>query len=217
MTQDFTSMKKRWVIVWLIIFWPVGLYILIKRVGADKTELFKGGKTLTTASYVLAGLAVLMLLAAFVPENAETSNGEETSAGSAVAIAVIFGAGAAVLNWYARGLLARAERYRTYITMVVNQQQTSVDNIAAAVGVSYDTATKDLQRMINLDYFTGAHLDTNQREVVLATPLQAPVFSSFSAASPEPAKIVPCSGCGANNRVTAGQAAECEYCGSPLS
>jgi len=129
-----------------------------------------------------------------------------------IAAAIIFDGGGVLVNWFARKTKREGERYKKYISLIVNQSQTSIDNIASAVGVTYEAAAKDLQKMIDAGYFVGAYIDVSQREIVLAKPAQASAGSSVVQVQE---RVVTCGSCGANNRVM-GQIGECEYCGSHL-
>ena len=109
-----------------------------------------------------------------------------------------------------------SERYKKYISIIVNQNQTSIENIASAFGVTYEAVEKDLQKMIDLGYLVGAYINVSQREIVLAKPASPNESgSTVSSSTPIQERIIACGSCGANNRVT-GQLGECEYCGSHL-
>jgi len=127
--------------------------------------------------------------------------------------AILWGSGGIWLNRIAQRTTLTGERYKKYITLVVNQNYTSIDKIASAVGVSYEDAAQDLQKMINSGYFTGAYINAAQREIVLARTAPSQAFQAAAAQTQE--RVVTCGSCGANNRVS-GQFGECEYCGSPL-
>ncbi|MCL2391806.1 MAG: hypothetical protein FWC66_04250 [Oscillospiraceae bacterium] len=196
-----------WIIFWFIIFWPVGLVLLIKRLSVDKSAAIKNNKAISIVSYVLMGIGAIYLIMAIAGESGMW------------AAAIIFGGGGILVNRYARKAKLTGERYKNYIGLIVNHNQTSIDNIAAATNVPYDTVVKDLQKMITMGYFVGAHIDIAQREIVLARhePMPHPTmpFSANQGQAQMQERVVVCSSCGANNRVV-GFVGECEYCGSPL-
>ena len=193
-----------WIVFWFILFWPVGVFLLFKKLTVDKSATMKGGKVLSIVSFILMGMGAIYLIMAFTEDS------------SMIAAAIVFGAPGVWLFFKARKTKATGERYKKYISIVINQSQTSIDNIASAVGVTYEVATKDLQKMIDTGYFTGAYIDVTQREIVLAktAPQQVSAPSMPSAVQVQE-RVVACGSCGANNRVT-GQIGECEYCGSHL-
>lgn len=191
-----------WIIFWFIFFWPIGLILLIKRLAVDKSATLNNGKTVAVISYILIGIGVIYLIMAFT---------EESSLSIA---AVLFIGGGIWVNRVAAKMKHRGDRYKKYIDLIVNQNQTAVDSIASAVGVTYDVAVADLRKMIAAGYFVGAQIDLARREIVLMRHAVQQV-SQFSAAQPRD-KVVTCGSCGANNKVPAGGIAECEYCGSLL-
>ena len=193
-----------WIIFWFVVFWPVGVLLLINRTAVDKSAVLTTGKGIRTASYILMGIGAISLIVTFA--------GEE----GAFLVALLFGGGGIVVNRLARKTMHAGDQYKKYIGLVVNQNLTSIDNIASALNISYETAVKDLQEMISKGYFVGAYIDTNLREIVLKkNEPQHEAESSASSATQVQHRIVACGNCGANNRVV-GQTGECEYCGSFL-
>jgi len=196
------SMAWGWIIFWLILFWPLGLFFLFKKIHTDRTASLNNGRTVAIVSYVLMGFGIVSLGTLNIPG------------------VILFGGGGIWLFVISRRMQATGARYRKYIALVVNQEQTSIDAIAAAMGVSYGEAVKELQQMIDRGYFEGAHIDAGSREIHLAKAPPPPVIAEapempIPAGIPIQERVVACNSCGANNRVS-GQVGECEYCGSPL-
>lgn len=185
-----------------IIFWPAGLFLLFRKLSVDKSALFKNSKTVEMISYALMGFGVIYLLMAF--------NGSSTWL-----MAIALGGGGVWVNMIARRMKSDGEKYKKYISIVVNQSQTSIDNIASMVGVSYETAVSDLTKMIDSGYFVGAYINESTREIVMAAAVQQPEVLAQSNTQTL-YKVATCNSCGANNSVVVGRVAECEYCGSPV-
>ncbi|MCL2146339.1 MAG: hypothetical protein FWH52_00905 [Synergistaceae bacterium] len=192
-----------WIVFWFILFWPVGVYLLIKKLSVDKSAMMKSSKTLFIVSYILMGIGAIYLIMAF----AEDPN--------MITAAIVFGSPGVWLFFKAKKTKVTGERYKKYIALVVNQKQTSIDSIAPAAGVSYEVAVKDLQKMIDTGYFFGAYIDATQRVIVLANTTSQQI-SQAAYTTQVQEKVATCGSCGANNRVIVGQVAECEYCASPL-
>jgi len=201
-----TGYEKRsipWVVVvlGLIIFWPVGLILLFKKLDSDRSATVNSGKLVAFISYVLILIGVFTLFG-FI------------AYGGGFIVPILFIIGGIWVNRISRRTKATGERYKKYIALVVNQSQTSIDNIASAVGVSYEVAIADLQKMIAMGYFRGAQIDFARRSIGLPV-MQVHGAPQGPAAFVED-RVVVCPGCGANNKVTA-RVSECEYCGSPIS
>ena len=202
------------IILALIIFWPVGLFLLIKRVSLDKKVAMTVGKLVGgfgIASYVIAILGLVVCIG----EGFDSTD---------ISMIIFFGAAGFVLRRVAKKIKTEAETVKQYLAIIVNGNVRQLDNIAATTGKSYDVVKADIQKMIKKGYLKNAYINENTREVVLpgaatAAPATAPVFANpLQAAAPvqqpQP-KIVACPCCGANNTIY-GASGECEYCGSPI-
>lgn len=190
------------IVVCFIVFWPVGLFLLFRKLSLDKSATFKNSKTVEMVSYALMGFGVIYLLMAI-------------SGRSTMLMAVALGGGGIWVNQIARRMKSDGEKYKKYISAVVNQSQTSIDNISSMVGVSYETAVTDLTKMIDSGYFVGAYINENTREIVMSAVAQQPAMSAQSSTQTQ-YKVATCQSCGANNSVVVGRVTECEYCGSPV-
>ena len=232
--QQNVNVKKGTIPTWgivlaFIIFWPVGILLLFLRIATDRSATMKSGigKAISVVSYVLLGFAGIFLLMAIFSDT------------SMLFAAVLFGVGGILVNNFARNMKKAGLRYKRYIDLVVNRNMTSIQSIANDTGVDYNTAVIDLQKMIQLGYFTGAQLDPTRGTIFLggqpvmqqtaygAQGIAQQVAQAFNPAFQQQQQsfaqqqaqvaVKACPSCGANGRVTAGQAAECEYCGTLLT
>lgn len=203
------------VILLLIFFWPVGLYLLYKKVTGDKTSALKNSKALSIVGWVFAVFSAIYLLMAI---------SGDMKASDAISAFVFFGAGGALMIYGAKRMNKNAAKLKKYISIVINNNQTSIDNIAAAIPTDYEQAENDLQKMINNGYFQGAYIDKSNREIILPKKENSPSmnmpenniqYENKNTEQPR-FKVVNCKNCGANNTVAEGNLCECEYCGSPL-
>ena len=196
----------------ICVFWPIGLYLLVKRISLDKkaamvsSKLIKG---LGIASCAMAALGLLVLL----------SDGFDSS--SLIAVLFFGGAGAALL-YYGNKIKKDAQKVKQYIAIIVNGGERQIDEIARATSKPYNTVRVDLQKMIDKGFLKNAYINESTREIVLTTPepVSAPAtetsYTETVAATPADLRVVACPCCGANNTIS-GTVGECEYCGSPLS
>jgi len=194
-----------WVVLALILFWPVGLILLFKRLSSDRTATFSCGKRLTGVAIVLFIIGGILIV---------------TGSGGAV-FGTLFIIGGFVVFRSGRRNTARGNRYRQYVNLVINQNQRFIPNIASIMRLTNDMVTLELQKMINEGFFVGARIDRATNELVLMPHPSmmhhaAPTGSmGMAPAHVTRERIVVCDGCGANNKVY-GPTGECEYCGSPL-
>ena len=197
------------IILALCVFWPVGLYLIIKRTSLDKTAVMKSssGKGLNITAIVLIVLGAFGIIGSFDPFDF----------GSLV-IFLFFIAGGVVLLNKAKKIKAEGETIKKYLAIIVNGGERQLDAIASATGKQYDVVKVDVQKIIDKGFLKNAYINENTREIVL--PNAAPVNANFdqvqaSAITTVQTKVVTCPCCGANNTVS-GALGECEYCGAPL-
>jgi hypothetical protein len=198
-----------WVItiIALIVFWPVGLYLLSRVMSQDRSAAVKGSSSPGVLGYILLGIGAIGMFSLFT--SGESIKGENEGT---LLVCIMFVVGGMLVVVRAGRYKRDAKKYRRYIDIVVNHNQSSIDGIAAAVGVPYETARDNLQQMIDKRFFPGAYIHEGNRQLV--RQVQQPAAAGAPAYSG--AFVKACSGCGANNTVWPGRANECEYCGSPL-
>ena len=197
------------IILALIFFWPLGLFLIIKRASVDKKTAMGSGKLikgLGIASCCMAALGFLVCI----------SDGFD---GTDVGMIIFFAAAGAALLYLAKKIKKDAESVKQYLNIIVNGGERQLDAIAAATGKQYDAVKNDVQKMIDKGYLKNAYINESTREVVL--PSAAPTNNNVgqpttgSAPTAVQTRVVACPCCGANNTVS-GTLGECEYCGSPL-
>ena len=199
------------IIIALFIFWPVGLYLLYKRVSCDKKTAMGIGKIVCVIGAVFYSIAGLGALVSF---------GEGFGSDDITAILFFVIAGFA-LRKFGKKIKKEAEEVKKYLSIIINCEQYQIDSIASSMGKSYSDAKKDIQNMINKGYLKGAYIDEGTRQVVVpkknkTQEIPTPVLNSITTVKKEATtKVVSCSCCGANNTIV-GNIGECEYCGSPL-
>ena len=203
MTNTKDTMSWVWIIFWFVVFWPIGLFLLFRKINSDRSVTLNNAQLVTIISYILIGVGVMYLISDMF----------------FLAILLV-GAGIWVYR-ISRKMKATGEKYKKYIAIIVNQSHTSIDNIAAIVDLPYEVVVQDLQKMIDTGYFEGAYIDVNNREIVLARVVPQQTSQAFVSQTPQnfaaqtQERVIVCKSCGANNRIF-GNIGECEYCGSLL-
>ena len=198
------------IILALIFFWPLGLFLIIKRTTLDKTAVMKdsSGKGLKITAIVLLVLGGFGIIGSFDPFDF----------GSLV-IFLFFIAGGVILLNKAKKIKAEGESIKKYLAIIVNGGERQLDAVASATGKQYDVVKNDVQKMIDKGFLKNAYINENTREVVLASAASSNVNVAQPTGGAAPAavqtRVIACPCCGANNTVS-GDIGECEYCGTPL-
>ena len=205
------------IILALIFFWPVGLFLLVRKFSIDKrAAVSSGGKGMKVIGIVLIVFAAIGLLG-FLSSAADYGVGSDDIGG--IIFLMFFVVGGVALLRKAKNVEKEAESIKQYLSIIVNGNVRQLDTISSTTGKSYDVVYKDVKNMIVKGFLKNAYINENTREVVLpsdapAAPQNAAPTSTASTA-PVKTKIVACPCCGANNTIV-GDVGECEYCGSPL-
>ena len=198
------------IILALVIFWPVGLFLIIKRISLDKkAAISSGGKGLKAIGITLIVLGALGFIG-LVSEPTEGSGG-------GIAVAIFFIAGGIALIIKSKKVAKEAESVKQYLSIIINGGERHLDTIAASTGRQYDVVKADVQNMIDKGFLRNAYINESTREIIFTTP--EPVNNAgqatYATTTEVQTKIVTCPCCGANNTVV-GDISECEYCGTPL-
>jgi hypothetical protein len=208
------SISWAWVIFWIIVCWPLGLFLFIKKIADEKSALMSAKTTVISViacTFIVIG--ILGIIGNYWSEQFNTSSSILT---------ILFIVGGALLFRKTRQINNTATKYKKYIDLVINQNYRSIDAIASAMGLSCDAVIKDLQTMIDRGYLKNAFIHLGNRTIEFKMPAPAPSQIFFTQAAASPASAAPqkvpvrCSSCGAKNVATAGQVTECEYCGNPI-
>ena len=194
----------------LIFFWPLGLFLIIKRASLDKKTALGAGK-------LIKGLGIASCCMAALGFLVNITDGFD---GTDVGMIIFFAAAGAALLYLANKIKKDADSVKQYLNIIVNGGERQLDAIAAATGKQYDVVKKDVQKMIDKGFLKNAYINENTREVVLpsAAPANTNVgqpTTNMGTPTAVQTRVVACPCCGANNTVS-GTLGECEYCGTPL-
>lgn len=206
-----SSASWGFIILMLFLFFPVGIWLLWKKLSGERYNSLKNGKHIRLLGWILFGLGVFYLLMGLAG-GWETN--EKTSILGGILVGLLFfcGGGILLVLW-GRKLVKSGTKYERYLTIIRVQDNYSIDNIAAAYPVPYEQACADLQNMIEMGYFPHlTRVDFNRRELILPEAL---VSSDREETAERKSRALTCPNCGAPNVIESDNG-ECEYCGSPL-
>lgn len=183
------------IIMMFIFFWPIGLFLLIRKLNGDKRASFSSGKKLTKWGWVIIVIGFISIV-----------NGLNQT--------FFFLLAGFALIYLGKKTRKDAEEYKKYIDLIVNKEVYSIHSIASTIAVTPDVARKDIQKMIDKGLFGEAYLNGHADEIVL---MEARASKNHQANHPFEMSIALCSSCGAKNKVGQGQVEHCQYCSSLIS
>ena len=205
--DDSNGLSWTLVIIVLVCFWPVGIFLLWRKLSADKKATMRSGKIITAIGWFLAicgGLAMLGM-----------DEGFDTS--TFIGVIVFLGGGVGLIL-LGKKMKRLAKKYKNYITIVVNQGETNIQNIANITGIPYETVKADLEIMIDKKFFSNAYIDLGKGCIVIEHRGSYVTATGISSVRVETKfVVVQCKNCSATNKVVSGSVGECEYCGSMIS
>jgi len=149
-----------WVVIIfsLIIFCPIGIYLVIKKLTSDRAAAVKTDNKAPVTGW-------LLLFAGFYFISPYFGRGAYGDGRLLLALFLICG-GLVSLSAAKKGSLA-GERYRRYIDAIVNHGLISVPDIAAFAQVRERRVYRDLRKMIRMGYFDHAHFDERRGEIYI--------------------------------------------------
>ena len=190
------------IIILMVTFWPVGIFLLWKRIQVDKKAQLSSGNTLSKIGIALIVIGILGMIG---------SLDDSTS----MAGAIFFLFCGIVLKMMGEKTRKQALRIKQYIALIINQRITSLDELSRATGNTYHVVCEDLNKIIEKGYLPGAYLNLSIRQIIL--PGQRPPVYRQNGPTPHmKTKVVTCKSCGAEIVVAEGTVRKCEYCGTPL-
>ena len=205
------SVLYSWPVIFLalIIFWPLGLFLIIRRASVDR-------KTAMGSAILIKDLGIASCCMAALGFIVSVTDGFD---GTDVGLIIFFGAAGAALLYLANKIKKEANSIKQYLNIIVNGNERQLDAIAAATGKQYDVIKKDVQRMIDRGFLKNAYINESTREVVLYSTIAANTTADDSAKASTPTairtRVIACPCCSATNTVSE-SIGECEYCGTPL-
>jgi len=199
------------IIVAFLIFWPVAIVLIYLRTKNTKSGAFVAASN--KKLYIVLGVILALM-------------GISSLDGSVV-MGLFMIAGGLAMIYYANTLAKKASRNKSYIDLIVNQDETSIDKIASTLNVKYDVALKELQTMQTLGILKGATIDTQTHSIVVNKTNKAVGeisgmvnavtdailgASSTDAAESKQVVVSACPGCGAKYSGQQGSTITCDYC-----
>jgi len=197
MNEQKNNISWTLVVITLIFFWPVGAFLLWRKLSTDRTATMRSGKGITIIGWVLVVIGILGFIGLL----------EEGMYVIDFFVILIFcGAGAALII-IGNKTKKNAKRYRSYIAVVANQNEKEIRGIASILNLSPEVVKKDLTEMIEKGFFQDAYIDHRKGSIV---------FNSKTTTEKIKYRALQCQGCRAINKVAEAQVGRCEYCRSMI-
>ncbi len=203
-----------WVVfAWFILFFPVGIYFLHRRLTEDRTESLRNSKIVNVLGWILVSMGALYIILLFTADN-----DRESIISALIILGGIFIIPGLRVLYGAKKMKQKGMRYNRYYH-IINGRISSIAEIARSAAVPPKIALTEIQDMIDCGFIPGAYIDLNRQEIILPGSRSniRQVILNQANQKEKRKKAINCPNCGANGVVTEGTATECEYCGTPLA
>jgi hypothetical protein len=102
----------------------------------------------------------------------------------------------------------RIKRFKRYVALISAQEITSIEKIASSTMQSADFVHKDLQKMIDSNFFANATIDMSANVIIIGR--------AAAAYEPKEPEMFICVKCGASGTKPKGAYGSCDYCGTEV-
>ena len=198
------------VILLLFIFWPVGLYMLIRNIsssfpnGTSITGKSVIGSVLSVIGYFFVGITATILL---------DSIGHTFNVDLVIGL-IILAFIAIILILIGRTLKKRQKTFAKYIRVLNTYNRIPLEKIAPMIPASVPQATADIEKLVEAELIYGLYIDYSTNEVVNPNAYKD-YYSSVEYTSKKTV-VIECKQCCASNEVPANNPGRCRYCNGPL-
>ncbi|MBU5674913.1 hypothetical protein KQI88_00600 [Alkaliphilus sp. MSJ-5] len=134
---------------------PVGIFLIWKRTKVDTNSK---GIIITVFGGILVFIGTLAFVILVIPPQ-DIDNSD-------INVIVFFLILGFSLIFLGRKKRKDAEKLKKYISIILTNKETSINNIAAAIPTSYKTAKKDIQNLIKKGYLTGIYINEATGEII---------------------------------------------------
>jgi hypothetical protein len=183
------------IILMLIIFFPVGIVMLVKKVKKEKSRYDENGKTMIVLGWVLMLLGVYYFFDSFT---------SEIKYDSLFFLLTLLWVGGVALVFNGRKYRNKASRIARYRAIISNQSECFIDEIAQVFPTSFDNTCRNLQTMIDEGFLVNSYIDLPKGKLIIKN----------QDSERQTNETIKCPFCGATIKVAHKGLYQCEYCGS---
>ncbi|MBQ6268004.1 MAG: hypothetical protein IJK64_09585 [Clostridia bacterium] len=189
------DMTWGYVVVYLIVLCPVGVFFLIRKLIHEKTHYYGNGVKTIILGCIVFVPAVWSLISLLVFEDGAPSL-------MLLVISAAFSAGGLIALIAGFWLKHRGATNNAFMSAITIDKITSIDTLSERMHTDYSGAVRVIQRLIDAELLEGAYIYHKDRIVIV------PGISEKIA--------VKCSMCGGTTVLYSSEQRECRYCGAIL-
>lgn len=205
--------SARSMLIWLLVFFPVGAALLALIVRDRKFDMYGNGR-------VMRRLGIICICVGVVLSAVGLSQALSSNSLSALIMMICYFlfdvVGGAALIWQGCIMMRRGARYQRYVSLLNSQnlraRKVPLSLLSAAYPASIDTVSHDLDDMLRRGYFSEAYVDAQQQ--LFVRPFPKHVDSDVGSVSQG---MYLCSLCGSLNDAPKVGPIRCDCCGQEFN
>lgn len=190
------------IILWMILFYPVGIYLLVRRL--IRTGKVRLGNLLAGIGWFFVVFMILSLMLGLTG-NMQHDDGRIYTMKEILGIDVAYLLIGLPLIYFGRKQQKKERIIKAYLPRIRNSRDGSLDDLAIACQDSYETVCQNIQMMIDKKVLADSYIDVQRRVLV------SPLIGQLS----EKRFTITCPYCGAIIEVGP-SGGKCPYCDSYL-
>lgn len=197
------------VIISLLLFFPLGIILLIGRLSVDKKLLLKVNIPIQILGWINIFFGLILFIFS-VSEPFDSIN---------YTITLIFFTIGGLLTRLGIKLSKNLKLFNRYKNLITYQNVHLIKDLAQRTQQDPSKVSADIDTMIELGFLPNAYIDEADKTIDLPKDKHSDKTTAPKEDSKKETtyKVVTCKGCGANNTVAVGQTSECEYCGNSIT
>lgn len=213
----------------LLIFWPLSLFFMLGRAKRDRKLTFTLGFVILFMGLITAGIVLLLII------GLDTLSFIKYGIFSwSIVYQFFFFIGSIVFCILGIRLMSWGRRIKSYLNLIVNQQISSIPQIAVKINLPELKVIDDLKEMVKRHFLPNAQIDEARKTITVKAveeqiryqkevlqqerPTASEVIEKAPSTSASPqvarAQMLGCKCCGANNLVWPNRDPLCEFCGA---
>lgn len=198
------------IIILMILFYPVGLYLIYKRKTYDKTDLNANYKANAAYGYLLISSAIIV--------NFLTVNQGADSAVLFVTLIIFFIPGMLLVR-KAKKYKDLKKYYYLYQGLIANESVASIDFLAESTHTSPNKTIENLNKLIEYGLMNDGYINLGTRQIIFPSRKKINIFVTNNVVQKADSrqKVVICNGCGAKTSIYDGSVTKCDFCDSLLA
>ena len=200
------------ILIALYVFFPLGIYLIIKKQQLHRKNTFTTHKKTFKAAiglFIVAGIFYLPMIFSIFDNDKELKETANSGLGFGFFFTIL-GTVILLISFYQKN---KAEKYRQYLSLIVNRDTENLDEIATKMNLDKSKVIKDIRILLDKKFLPCEYdLDIEDNRIYDVHKAKRKKEEREREIEKN-TRVVKCPNCYANNKLTE-KIGRCEYCNS---